>query len=105
MLGRNSHNFRILSALTSDSYGPKLCASVPNLVSAFQKVHKNFCTMTGSYQTCEFSQSFLTFMKFISGRRILPYRSRMQKSNAKIQSVLKMRQLDMLLKMQKSFDY
>ena len=51
MLGRNSHNFKILQALTNDCYGPKLCASVPNLVSAFQKVHKNFCTMTGSYQT------------------------------------------------------
>ena len=48
---------------------------------------------------------FNFFVKFISGRRILPYRSRMQKSNAKIQSVLKMQKSDMLLKMRKSFDY
>ena len=43
-------------------------------------------------------------VEFISGRRILPYRSRMQKSNAKIQSVLKMRQSEMLLKILKNLN-
>ena len=85
-----------------------ICTSCSNNASGFQfysqlyKMYKRI--IVTQLVLVELLNIFNFFMKFISGRRILPYRSRMQKSNAKIQSVLKMRQSEMSLKILKNLN-